>query len=102
TTIGIGFGIAAVIVLVSLGNAVQGYVTKQFLGVGSDLIYVRSAPSANGFGQQQGRSGVRLSSLTSKDVALLSDSANLANVKSVVPLIDMNQPTNFGGQSELR
>ncbi len=59
TTFGIGIGIAAVIVLVSLGNAVQDYVTKQFMGVGYDLIYVRSAPTAGGFGERAGRSGRR-------------------------------------------
>jgi putative ABC transport system permease protein len=102
TTIGIGFGIAAVIVLVSLGNAVQGYLTRQFLSVGSDLIYVRSAPTGNGFGQRVGRSGVELSSLTSKDVSLLSDPFNVPNVKEVVPLIEMRQPAVYGNRTEQR
>jgi putative ABC transport system permease protein len=102
TTIGIGIGIAAVIVLISLGNAVHDYLTRQFLSVGSDLIYVRSAPSSSGFGQRVGRSGVELSSLTSKDVSLLGDSFNVPNVKAVVPLIEIRQPVNYGSRTEQR
>ncbi len=101
TTIGIGIGIAAVIVLVSLGDAVQGYVTKQFMGVGSDLIYVRSAPPAGGFGQRAGRSGAMLSSLTNKDVALLEDSSKVPNVKAVVPVLRVNS-TVFNGTTQDR
>src|SRR5258708_10356741 len=60
TTIGIGIGIAAVIILVSLGQAVQAYVTSQFLSVGSDLIYVQPAAAARGggFGPRGGRGGL--------------------------------------------
>src|SRR5258708_40136434 len=69
TTFGIGIGIAAVIVLVSLGNPVQAYVTNRVMGVGYDLIYVRSAPTAGGFGERSRRNGVRLSSLAGTDAA---------------------------------
>jgi putative ABC transport system permease protein len=45
---------------------------------------------------------VELSSLTSKDVALLSDSFNVPNVKTVVPLIEIRQPANYGNRTEQR
>ncbi len=102
TTIGIGIGIAAVIVLVSLGDAVQGYVTRQFMGVGSDLVYVRSAPPAGGGGQRAGRTGAMLSSLTGKDVSLLEDSANVPNVKAVVPVIQIMGTTSYGDKTDRR
>ena len=92
TTIGIGVGIAAVIVLVSLGNAVQGYLTRQFLSVGSDLIYVRSAPSAQGFGQRVGRSGVELSLNPSPPTGVISPllqrvSYLLIQIPTFVPMV---------------
>jgi putative ABC transport system permease protein len=102
TTIGIGIGIAAVIVLVSLGDAVQVYVTQQFTGVGSDLITVRSAPPAGGFGQRAGRSGTFLSSVTTKDLALLEDPANVPNVKAVVPVMDVNAETSYDNRTDRR
>ncbi len=96
TTIGIGIGIAAVIVLVSLGQAVQGYLTNQFLSVGSDLIYVRPVSSFRGGEGQAGRSGVSLSSLTDKDVQLLQNPDNVTNVKSVVPVVQTFRPADYG------
>jgi putative ABC transport system permease protein len=102
TAIGIGIGIAAVIVLISLGDAVQGYVTRQFMGVGSDLITVRSAPPASGFGQRMGRAGVMLSSLSSKDVSLLSDPANVPNVKAVVAQVQVGGIVAYGSRTDQR
>lgn len=96
TTIGIGIGIAAVVILVSLGQAVQAYVTRQFLGVGADLIYVRQFISNNTQGPATGRSGISLSSLTEKDVALLQDPFNVPNVKAVVPIVTLTRPTEYG------
>ncbi len=96
TTIGIGIGIAAVVILVALGQAVQSYVTDQFLSVGSDLIYVRPVSSFRSFGGDFGRTGAALSSLTEKDVRLLQDPLNVPNVKSVVPVLQVNRPTDYG------
>src|SRR5262245_45763932 len=87
TTIGIGIGIAAVVILVSLGQAVRAYVTRQFLGVGADLIYVRPFVSNNTAGPATGRSGISLSPLTERDVALLDNPSNVPNVKAVVPIV---------------
>jgi putative ABC transport system permease protein len=87
TTIGIGIGIAAVVILVSLGQSVQTYVNNQFQTVGTDLIYVRPVFSFRSFGQE-GRSGATLSSLTDKDIAAISDPFNVPDVKTVVPIAE--------------
>ena len=100
TTLGIGIGIAAVVILVSLGQAVQTYVTDQFLSVGSDLIYVRPASASRGPGGPVGRDGGQLSSLTEKDVALVQDPFNVPNVKVVVPLINVGRPVRNGPNTE--
>src|SRR5438067_13865992 len=99
TTIGIGIGIAAVIVLVSLGQAVQAYVTSQFLSVGSDLIYVQPASAARGggFGPGGGRGGFGgLSSITESDLKLISDPFNVPSIKNIAPDITLNRPASNG------
>src|SRR5215813_4728388 len=57
TTLGICIGITSVIVMVSAGEAVQNYITGQFLLIGPDLVYVlpagaldlsRGDPNSNG------------------------------------------------------
>jgi len=40
TMLGITIGVAAVIVLVSLGQAVDNFVRQQFLGIGTNLLIV--------------------------------------------------------------
>ncbi len=95
TTLGIGIGIASVIILVSLGQAVQVYVNKQFLSAGADLIYVRQAAV---LGQQGPPNAVRTASsaLTDRDVTLLQDPFNVSNVKAVVPLVQITRTTTYG------
>ena len=47
TVLGITIGIAAVVLLLSLGQSVQDYVTQQFEGLGTNTLRV-SATRANG------------------------------------------------------
>jgi putative ABC transport system permease protein len=112
TTLGIGIGIAAVTVLVSLGQSVQAYVNKQIMGVGTDLIYVRpgstsSGPTGSTSGGSMpsggGMSGpnpfrVSTSELTEKDVELLQDPFSVPNVKAVVPLLQFSRSVDYGSK----
>ncbi|MEZ4666685.1 MAG: ABC transporter permease [Anaerolineae bacterium] len=50
TTLGIVIGVGAVIGLVSLGRGVEGYITGQFQSLGSNILFVFSAPPASGTG----------------------------------------------------
>jgi putative ABC transport system permease protein len=93
TTLGIGIGVAAVIVLVSLGNAVQDYIHRQFIGAGADLITVSNGA---GFG---GRSDSASIKLGMHDVALLQNPNNAPGVLSVVPLLSVRTTTSFQGNS---
>lgn len=92
TTFGIGIGIAAIVVLLSLGQSVQNYVNRQFSNVGSDLIYVRPAGAQQA--QFQGRAVQ--SQLTQRDVLLLQDPMNLPYVKDIVPLLQISRTTDYG------
>jgi putative ABC transport system permease protein len=97
TTIGIGIGIASVIILVSLGESVQAYVAKQFLNAGTNLIYVRPVGALPGGQQGQGPAArAVISTLTDRDLALLQDTLNVPNVRAVVPLLQLSRTTDRG------
>jgi putative ABC transport system permease protein len=91
TTFGIGIGIAAIVVLLSLGQSVQNYVNRQFSSVGSDLIYVRPA----GAQQLQFQGRAVQSQLTQRDVLILQDPINLPYVNSIVPLMQITRTTDY-------
>ncbi len=86
TTIGIGIGISAVIVLVSLGNSVQDYLNRQLLSVGTDLIAITPQVTFAGPAVDRG-SRLATNSLTQRDLTLLSDPFSLPNVKAIVPIV---------------
>lgn len=92
TTFGIGIGIAAVIVLVSLGNAAQDYINRRFLGTGADLISV-SGSNSGGFG---GRGEMAAVKLGMKDVSLLQNPNNISGLLAVVPSLNVRATTVFG------
>jgi len=48
TTLGIIIGVGAVIALVSLGRGVENYISGQFEALGSNVLFVFSAPPATG------------------------------------------------------
>jgi putative ABC transport system permease protein len=94
TMLGITIGVAAVITLVSVGNAVSLYVADQFSALGTNILYVfpgqfqRGGPpsrTANTF-------------LTERDVAALSDPSRVPDAAFVVPVIRRNVKASFGGQ----
>jgi putative ABC transport system permease protein len=93
TVIGIGVGIAAVIILVTLGDSVKEYVNQQFLTTGADLVTVRAG---GGFGFASVQRGVSRSSITDKDYDLLSDPVVMPNVKTVVPVLNLNRTIEYG------
>jgi putative ABC transport system permease protein len=52
TMLGIIIGVAAVIILVSIGNGLKVYIEEQFEALGSNLIYVYPGDLSSGFGKQ--------------------------------------------------
>src|SRR5689334_20869360 len=86
TMLGISIGVAAVIVLVSLGQAVQVYIADQFLGIGANLAFVfssTSAPQTQAGPPAANRTSITFSTLTNKDVEALSDPFNVPDAKYV-------------------
>ena len=75
TVLGITIGIAAVVLLLSLGQSVQAYVNNQFASLGANTIRISAKTDANG----------RLDALTEDLAQTLSDSERLPNVGLVMP-----------------
>ncbi len=89
TMLGIIIGVAAVIVLMSIGTGTQATVTARISSLGSNLIFVRSgAPQQGNVRQAQG-SGVNL---TLEDAEALDDPVLAPAVALVAP------ETSTGGQ----
>jgi putative ABC transport system permease protein len=101
TMLGITIGVSAVIVLVSLGQAVQDYVSAQFLGIGSNLAFVFPAGFVPGQGSagppSANRSTLYFSTLTDRDVAALQDPFNVPAASAVVPQLTMRRTVSAEG-----
>ncbi len=99
TTLGIAIGVAAVIVLVSLGQAVQIFVEEQFLGIGTNLVFVVSETMFNrsGTGPPDAARVTTWSSLTDADVHALSDIFRVPSALAVIPEVRLSRVASFEG-----
>ncbi len=103
TMLGISIGVAAVIILVSLGQAVQDYVARQFLGIGSNIVFIFPAgfvPGQSGSvgpAQASNRTTLNFSTLTDKDVEVLRDPFNVPDAKAIVPQLTLRRTAIFEG-----
>src|SRR5262245_53705821 len=75
TMLGITIGVAAVIVLVSVGQGVERYVREQFEGIGANLLFVF------GFNETENR----FISLTQRDVAAIADPFRVPDAINIMP-----------------
>jgi len=101
TMLGITIGVAAVVVLVSLGQAVQVFVEEQFLGIGTNLVFVvpESLVNTSGIASSGSMDMSRLtssSSLTEKDVDALSDPFRVPDAVAVVPELRLSRTATYG------
>ncbi len=86
TMLGITIGVAAVIVLVSLGQAVDNFVREQFLGIGTNLLIV--FPQADDEGVLQ--------RLTSAEADALADSFHVPDALYVMPQRQVTTNIKYG------
>src|SRR5215813_6618934 len=87
TMLGITIGVASVIVLVSLGQAVDGYVRQQFLGVGTNLIII--FPRENDQGETR--------RLTLEDVRAISDPFRVPDALAIMPQRTVTKNITYEG-----
>jgi putative ABC transport system permease protein len=103
TMLGITIGVAAVIVLVAVGNGSATAVRKQIESLGTNTLVVMR--NFGGFGRGGGGGGgpntlgtqSRSSSLTMTDVKALEDKQNAPDVKSVSPTVDATVTATYQG-----
>ncbi len=87
TMLGITIGVAAVIVLVSVGQAVDTFVRDQFLGLGTNIIFVLGGEDERGEAQR----------LTLREGLAIADNARVPDALYVMPQANFNRPTSFDG-----
>lgn len=95
TMLGIIIGVGAVIALMSIGRGVEKYVTDQFAGLGSNLLFVTPGQFSDGPPQQ--RVDVRL--LTLSDANALTDASRVPSVRALAPEFSTSATTARGSQS---
>jgi len=86
TMLGITIGVAAVIVLVSLGQAVDNFVRQQFLGIGTNLLIVFAQADDEGVLQR----------LTSAEADALADPFRVPDALYVMPQRQVTTNIKYG------
>ena len=87
TMLGIIIGVAAVITMVSVGNALSSYVTDQFQALGTNVLFVLPDTQARDSAER----------LTMGDAQALADSVVLPQVKLVAPAYQRSALVSYGG-----
>lgn len=98
TMLGIIIGVSAVILLVSIGQGLQNYITQQFESLGSNLVVVLPGKVGGGGGGFSGAPNIAGSKLTLSDVDKLSRIGGA--VESVGAGIEMPSTVSYLGKSK--
>lgn len=95
SVLGVIFGIAAVIVLVSIGNGVRVQITDQIKGLGTDLIVVKSGQEATAQEISPAESilagQLNTSSLTQSDVERIAEIDGIVAASGKIEQLDSSQ-----------
>lgn len=101
TVLGITIGIATVVLLVSVGQAVEGFILSQFSGLGTDLIVIFGARDTSINPNESGQEAP-LIPLTQGDLRALSDPLRLPLAQTVTPILGVDESvTNNGNRYNL-
>jgi putative ABC transport system permease protein len=99
TMLGIIIGVAAVITLMSVGAGVQEYITGQFAGLGSNLLFVFPGSSKEPRSFAAGFTGA--STLTEGDARALADPQRAPDVLRVAPTVRQQSKVVAGRENTL-
>lgn len=95
TMLGIMIGVAAVITLLALGDGVTRFVADQFSGLGTNLVFIIPEQEQPG---PPGSDPLVESSLTLRDVDLLSDPTLVPGAAAVAPTVFEQVDLQYGGE----
>ncbi len=99
TILGMTIGVAAVIVLVAVGNGSQKQVQASIDALGSNVLVVQSQFGGGGPGGFRFGGGTGAVSLTTADAMALADSFNAPDVKSAAPVVSASGTTLVAGST---
>jgi putative ABC transport system permease protein len=99
TMLGIIIGVAAVITLMSVGQGVQDYITGQFAGLGSNLLFVFPGSSQEPRSFVAGATGA--STLTEGDARALADPQRAPDILRVAPTLRQRTQVVVGRENAL-
>ncbi|MBC7265481.1 MAG: ABC transporter permease [Coriobacteriia bacterium] len=94
TMLGVIIGVAAVILLVAIGTGVQGEITGQIEGLGSNLLFIVPGQYSGGMGGDQAPPARRL---TLEDADLIS--RKVEGISAVVPVLQGGATIKAGNRS---
>ncbi len=95
TAIGITIGVAAVVVLLSVGQGVERFVIGEFEELGSNIVLLFSIPTDSGGGiPEPGRQNFG-AELSQGDVDLLTDSRVISNVQDVAYSLSITESVSY-------
>lgn len=92
TILGIVIGVAAIIIVMALGEGAQKLIVDQVSGLGAETVIVRPGTGASDF------STLIAQSLTKSDVDALSRKQNVPNLVSIAPFVMVSDPVEYRGQ----
>lgn len=96
TILGIIIGVAAIILVTSLGNGAQNLILSQIQGIGAKVIAI--APGRQPKGPTDFAS-IFSDSLKQRDLELLQNKANLPNAKVIMPVVFGSESVSFEGET---
>jgi putative ABC transport system permease protein len=97
TILGMTIGVAAVIILVAVGNGSQRQVQSSIDALGSNVLVVQSELGARGPGGFRFGGGAGGITLTTQDAQALTDRFNAPDVKSASPVVTATGTTLVAG-----
>jgi putative ABC transport system permease protein len=97
TTLGILIGVAAVILLVAVGQGISNLVQRQIETLGANAIYVFPQRAQSSSGASRSGTTARKIEVTPADLKALSDRTKVPDVVAVAPLVVTNVTASHEG-----
>jgi len=99
TMLGVVIGVAAVIILVSIGSGLQGFISQQFEQLGSDLVIVMPGKMRweDEAGREGGAPGISTNRLTLAMAERLERKSD--NIAKVLPIVTKSLSAEFAGKT---
>jgi putative ABC transport system permease protein len=96
TMLGIMIGVSAVITLLAIGDGVTRYVADQFLGLGTNLVFIIPPQEEPG---PPGHDSLTESTLTLRDAEVMADVARVPGAEEIAPVLMRSAELQYEGNT---